>query len=113
MPCRGSSDVHEWTNDLLAVPAYGPGNPHNLDEQSRDTQRGEKSPGSLTAACRWDGTAGTEGRWEPSRPGSSGPGGGANGTQPICAHIPHKRWLWHNAKEASRLGRHPVRQLPR
>src|SRR6266496_5792147 len=78
MPCRVSSDVHEWTNDLPAVPAYGPVNPHNLDEQSRDTQRGEKSPWSFTAACRWDVSAGTECRWEPSRPGSSGPGGGIN-----------------------------------
>ena len=69
MPCRVSSDVHEWTNDLPAVPAYGPVNPHNLDEQSRDTQRGEKSPWSFTAACRWDVIAGTECRWEPSKPG--------------------------------------------
>src|SRR5438270_6593913 len=47
MPCRVSSDVHEWTNDLPAVPAYGLVNPLYLDEQSRDTQRGEKSPWSL------------------------------------------------------------------
>src|SRR2546427_9727836 len=69
MPCRVSSDVHEWTNDLPAVPAWGPGNPLYLDEQSRDTQRGEKSPWSFTAACRWDVIAGTECRGEPSKPG--------------------------------------------
>jgi hypothetical protein len=68
MPCRVSSDVHEWTNDLPAVPAWGPVNPLYLDEQSRDTQRGEKSPWSFTAACRWDVIAGTECRWEPSKP---------------------------------------------
>ncbi len=69
MPCRVSSDVHEWTNDLPAVPAWGPVNPLYLDEQSRDTQRGEKSPWSFTAACRWDVIAGTECRWEPSKLG--------------------------------------------
>jgi hypothetical protein len=98
MPCRVSSDVHEWTNDLPAVPAYGPVNPHNLDEQSRDTQRGEKSPWSFTAACRWDVIAGTECRWEPSRPGSSGPGGGVNVTPPICDYISHQSWLWNNVR---------------
>ena len=98
MPCRVSSDVHEWTNDLPAVPAYGPVNPLYLDEQSRDTQRGEKSPWSFTAACRWDVIAGTECRWEPSRPGSSGPGGGANVTPPICDYISHQSLLWNNSK---------------
>lgn len=98
MPCRVSSDVHEWTNDLPAVPAYGPVNPLYLDEQSRDTQRGEKSPWSFTAACRWDVIAGTECRWEPSRPGSSGPGGGINVTPPICDYISHQSLLWNNSK---------------
>ena len=72
MPCRVSSDVHEWTNDLPAVPAYGPVNPLYLDEQSRNSQRGEKSPWSFTAACRWDVIAGTECRWEPSKPSLRG-----------------------------------------
>lgn len=98
MPCRVSSDVHEWTNDLPAVPAYGPVNPLYLDEQSRDTQRGEKSPWSFTAACRWDVIAGTECRWEPSRPGSSGPGGGINVTPPICDYISYQSLLWNNSK---------------
>ncbi len=52
MPCRVSSDVHEWINDVPAVPAQGPVNPHKLDEQSSVSQRGEKSPWSFTAACR-------------------------------------------------------------
>ena len=66
MPCRVSYDVHEWTNDIPTVPAWGPVNPHNLDEQSRISQRGEKSPWNFTAACCWDAAAGTEGRWEPT-----------------------------------------------
>ena len=66
MPCRVSYDVHEWTNDIPAVPAWGPVNPHNLDEQSRISQRGEKSPWNFTAVCRWGAVAGTERRWEPS-----------------------------------------------
>lgn len=86
MPCRVSSDVHEWINDLPAVPAWGPVNPHNLDEQSRIFQRGEKSPWSFTAACRWVVIAGTERRWEPSMSTSSGVDGGANVTPPICGY---------------------------
>ena len=96
MPCRVSSDVHEWTNDLPAVPAWGPVNPHNLGEQSRVSQRGEKSPWSFTAAFRWDVIAGTECRWEPSRPASSGAGGGANVTPPICDYISNQGLLWNN-----------------
>ncbi len=66
MPCRVSYDVHEWTNDPPAVPAWGPVNSHHLDEQSRISQRGEKSLWNFTAACCWDVVAGTECRWEPS-----------------------------------------------
>jgi hypothetical protein len=84
MPCRVSSDVHEWINDPPAVPAWGLVNPHNLDEQSRIFQRGEKSPWSFTATCRWIVIAGTERRWEPLRSTSSGVDGGANVTPPIC-----------------------------
>jgi hypothetical protein len=90
MPCRVSSDVHEWINDVPAVPARGPANPHNLDEQSRVSQRGEKSPWSFTAACRWGAVVGTERRWEPSRPASPGAGGGANGTPPTHGCTPNQ-----------------------
>src|SRR3970282_1693567 len=96
MPCRISSDVHEWTNDRPAVPAWGPVNPHNLGEQSRVSQRGEKSPWSFTAAFRWDVTAGTECRWEPWRPASWGAGGGAKETPPICGYISNQGLLWNN-----------------
>ena len=54
MPCRVSSDVHEWTNEDPAVPTRGPVNPHYSDEQSGDSQREKKTPWSFTATCRWD-----------------------------------------------------------
>ena len=90
MPCRVSYDVHEWINDPPAVPARGPVNPHNLDEQSRIFQRGEKSLWNFTASCRWDVTVGTECRWEPSMSTSLGVGGGADVTPPIHGYIPHR-----------------------
>ena len=51
MPCRVSSDVHEWNNEGPAVPAYNPVKPHKLDEQSSIFHRGEKTPWSFTASC--------------------------------------------------------------
>jgi hypothetical protein len=42
MPCRISTDAHEWINEVPTVPAYGPVNPPP-GEQSRDTQREEKT----------------------------------------------------------------------
>jgi hypothetical protein len=51
MPCRVSSDAHEWNNEGPAVPAYNPVKPHKLDEQSSIFHRGEKTPWSFTAAC--------------------------------------------------------------
>ena len=53
MPCRVSSDVHEWTNEDPAVPARGPANPRIPDEQSGVSQREKKTPWSFTAACCW------------------------------------------------------------
>src|SRR5258708_12366179 len=112
MSCREGDGVNEWHIALPGVPAYGPVNPLYLDEQSRDTQRGEKSPWSFTAACRWDVIAGTECRWEPSRPGPSGPGRGANVTPPICDYISHHSLLWTNTKQALPLARHPPQKIP-
>ncbi len=54
MPCRVSSDVHEWTNEGPAVPIYDPANLRKLDEQSSNFHRGEKSLWSFTAACCCD-----------------------------------------------------------
>ena len=65
MPCRVSSDVHEWINEGPAVPARDPVNPRNLDEQSRNPRRGEKTPWSFTAACRWGMALDAECRREP------------------------------------------------
>ena len=65
MPCRVSSDVHEWINEGPAVPACNPANPHNVDEQSTDPHRGEKTLWSFTAACRCDVAAVAESSWEP------------------------------------------------
>ena len=54
MPCRVSSDVHEWTNEGPTVPICDPANPRKVDEQSTNFHRGEKSLWSFTAACRCD-----------------------------------------------------------
>ena len=87
MPCRVSSDVHEWINEGPAVPARNPVNPHNLDEQSRNPRRGEKTLWSFTAACRCGVAEGAERSREPSIPASPGAGGGAPVTPatPGCA----------------------------
>ena len=114
MPCRVSSDVHEWINDIPAVPALGPVKPHNLDEQSRVFQRGEKSLWNFTAACRWDVIVGTERRWEPSRLASSGADGGADVTPPIHGYIPNRgRTLRDTGRWAVWLGRHPLEKISR
>ena len=64
MPCRVSSDVHEWTNEGPAVPIRDPANLLNVDEQSTNPHRGEKSLWSFTAACRCDAVAVAESSWE-------------------------------------------------
>ena len=68
MPCRVSSDVHEWNNEGPAVPAYNPVKPHNVDEQSTNLCRGEKTLWSFTAACCCDMVANAESSWEPLWP---------------------------------------------
>ena len=80
MPCRVSSDVHEWINEGPAVPAWHPVNLRNVDEQSTNSQREKKTPWSFTAACRWDAAVDAECRRELLIPASLGAGGGANGT---------------------------------
>ena len=63
MPCRIKIGVHEWSNEVPAVPSRGPVNPH-LGSKSEASQRGEKTPWSFTAAwpCGMAGDA--EGRRE-------------------------------------------------
>ena len=65
MPCRVSSDVHEWTNEGLAVPVYHPANLRYSDEQSEDFYREEKTLWSFTAACCCDMIMIAESSWEP------------------------------------------------
>jgi hypothetical protein len=72
MPCRVSSDVHEWNNEGPAVPAYSPVKPHNVDEQSTNLCRGEKTLWSFTAACCCGMVADAERSWEPSKPALRG-----------------------------------------
>ena len=92
MPCRVSSDVHEWNNESPAVPAWYPVNPRNVDEQSTNSQREKKTPWSFTAACRWDMAADAECRREPLISVSLGTGGGANGTPPFRVRVSYRRF---------------------
>jgi hypothetical protein len=82
MPCRVSSGVHEWINDLPAVPTWGPVN-LPLGEKAKDFQRGEKTPWSFTAACCWDMAMIAERRWESPISSPQGFGGDANVTPPL------------------------------
>lgn len=65
MPCRVSSDAHEWNNESPTVPAYNPVKPHKVDEQSIIFHRGEKTPWSFTAACACSMVRIAQGIWEP------------------------------------------------
>ncbi len=72
MPCRVSSDVHEWINEGPTVPAYYPVKPHNVDEQSTISQREKKSLWSFTAACCWNTAVDAERRRKPPEPSFPG-----------------------------------------
>lgn len=65
MPCRVSSDAHEWNNESPTVPAYNPVKPHKVDEQSIIFHWGEKTPWSFTAACACSIVRIAQGIWEP------------------------------------------------
>ena len=85
MPCRIKIGVHEWLNEVPAVPSRGPVNPHP-GAQTGTPQRGEKTLWSFTAA--WP--CGTAGDAEGRRERCGGPPGGrrsADGTPPFlgCA----------------------------
>jgi hypothetical protein len=43
MPCRMTSDVHEWINEGPTVPTWNPVNPHNVVNSPR-TPNGARSP---------------------------------------------------------------------
>ena len=92
MPCRVSSDVHEWNNEGPAVPAWYPVNPRNVDEQSTNSQREKKSPWSFTAVCRWNTVVDAECRREPLILVSQGTGVGDNGTPSFCNRVSYQRF---------------------
>ena len=92
MPCRVSSDAHEWSNEGPTVPAWYPVNPRKVDEQSTNSQREEKTPWSFTAVCRWDMVVDAECRRELLISVSPGTEGGANGTPPFCDCVSHRRF---------------------
>jgi hypothetical protein len=91
MPCRVSSDVHEWINENPAVPAWYPANPRKVDEQSTISQREKKTPWSFTAACRWDVVVFAERSREPFEASSSGGWIGDNGTPTFRNHVSYRR----------------------
>jgi hypothetical protein len=114
MPCRVSSDVHEWINEGPTVPAYYPVKPHNVDEQSTISQREKKSLWSFTAACRWSTVVDAECSREPSILVSPGTGGGNNGTPTFCNRASHQSLVgWNNGRWAVRLGRHALEKISR
>ena len=114
MPCRVSSDAHEWNNEDPAVPAWYPVNPRNVDEQSTDSQREEKTPWSFTAACRWDMVVDAECRREPFDSNLSGDWGRRpwnTALLQLCL-LPALR-RWDNGRWAVWLGRHPLEKISR
>ena len=114
MPCRVSSDVHEWNNEGPAVPAYNPVKPHNVDEQSTISQREKKSLWSFTAAWRWNTVVDAERSREPLISVSPGAEVGNNGTPTFCNRVSHRPLAgWNNGRWAVRLGRHALEKISR
>jgi hypothetical protein len=113
MPCRVSSDVHEWNNEDLAVPTWGPVN-LPLGEKAKNFQRGEKTPWSFTAACCWNRVMIAECKWEPLYPRPSGAWGRrqCNTTLSWLYFLPEHQ-LWNNGRWAVRLGRHALEKVSR
>ena len=68
-------------------PRLEPGEPTEPGEQSGNPQRGEKTPWSFTAACRWGMAVVAECSREPSIPFSSGSGGGDNVTPTFRGYV--------------------------
>ncbi len=110
MPCRVSSDAHEWNNESPTVPAYNPVKPHKVDEQSIAFHRGEKTPWSFTAACACGIVRIAQGIWEPCltlsgvlRSNDVTPDSFCSATYPVKTGDTC-RW-------AVRLGRHPFEKI--
>jgi hypothetical protein len=60
MPCRVSSDAHEWIHENPTVPTRDPVNPLDPAEQSGISQREKKTPWSFTAIYCWNLSADAE-----------------------------------------------------
>lgn len=111
MPCRVSSDVHEWTNEGPTVPTYNLVKPHNVDEQSTNFHRGEKTLWSFTAACCCGTVADAERSWEPSKPSLRGWWRQKCNTSHLLLYcLPRERDI---GRWAVRLGRHPLENVSR
>ena len=113
MPCRVSSGVHEWNNEDPAVPTWGPVN-LPLGEKAKNFQRGEKTPWSFTASCRWGRVMIAERRWESLYPSSSGGWGRQQcNTTPSWLYFLPRRKLRNIGRWAVRLGRHALENVSR
>src|SRR3972149_5733293 len=109
MPCRVSSDVHEWTHEGPTVPLRNPVNPYYVDEQSTILRREEKSLWSFTAACRCDATVIAESSWEPWKAPLRGRWRHqCNTSLSLLCRSPEIR---DTGRWAVRLGRHPLEKV--
>ena len=112
MPCRISTDVHERIHEVPAVPAWHPVNPHP-GEQSRDTQREEKTLWSFTAACCWAAGIDAERSWEPSKPPLRGWWRRQWNTSLRCLQLSAPQTGRDNGRWAVWLGRHAREKIAR
>ena len=110
MPCRVSSDAHEWNNESPTVPAYNPVKPHKVDEQSIIFHRGEKTPWSFTAACACGIVRIAQGIWEPCLT-FSGMLGSDDVTPDSLCSIAYLVKTRDTCRWAVRLGRHPFEKI--
>ena len=110
MPCRVSSDAHEWNNESPTVPAYNPVKPHKVDEQSIAFHWGEKTPWSFTAACACSIVRIAQGIWEPC-PALSGASGSDDVTPDSLCSAAHPARAGDTCRWAVRLGRHPFEKI--
>lgn len=110
MPCRVSSDAHEWNNEGPTVPACNPVKPHKVDEQSIIFHRGEKTPWSFTAACACGIVRIAQCIREPC-PQPPGAAGSDDVTPDLSCSIAYPARVGDTCRWAVRLGRHPFEKI--
>ena len=110
MPCRVSSDAHEWNNESPTVPAYNSVKPHKEDEQSFIFHRGEKTPWSFTAACACGIVKIAQGIWEPCLT-FSGMLRSNDVTPDSFCSTTYPEKTGDTCRWAVRLGRHPFEKI--